>query len=192
VRASHSTPLGFERMTEQSFSLIPFPQSHIPAIRIDGRASRQNGQLSIQYALTGEVENVFFPQKSISPHRKDGLWATTCFEFFLALPEHPQYWEFNVSPSGNWNIYRMEAYRRVGFREEISIQRLPVEVRRDAGCISLNAGVDLSPLILERDRVQLGISCVIQSIDQRHSYWALTHPHLAPDFHVRESFLIQL
>lgn len=124
--------------------------------------------------------------------RKDGLWASTCFEFFLALPDRPQYWEFNISPSGDWNVYCMDSYRRVGFREEALIHRLPFEVQKEAGLITLHASIDLVPLIPETELIQLGISCVIQSIEGHDSYWALIHPHPTPDFHARDSFVIQL
>lgn len=124
--------------------------------------------------------------------RKDGLWVTTCFEFFLALPDDPRYWEFNLSPSGDWNVYHMDAYRRVGFREETSIQRLQIEVRNEAGCISLNADVDLSPLIPEGQPIQLGFASIIQTIDKHETYWALAHPDSKADFHIRDCFLIRL
>lgn len=179
-------------MTEQAFSLIPFPDSHIPDVKIHGHASRQNNLLTIQYSLLGETGTILLPERSTSPVRKDGLWATTCFEFFFAPQNDPQYWEFNLSPSGDWNIYHMDAYRRVGFREEMSMQRVQFEVRNEAGCISLVAHVDLTPLIPEGHPIQLAISSVLQAVDKHETFWALAHPESKPDFHIRESFLIQL
>lgn len=196
-RGLHNQSLPFiaaesESMTEQLFSLIPFPKVNIPSIQINGQVNRQNGRLNIQYVLTGEAEKVSLPEKSVSPRRRDGLWASTCFEFFLAVPGRPQYWEFNISPSGDWNVYYMDTYRRVGFREETSINALPSEIQKYAGGVTLNVDVDLNPLISGIDQVQLGISCVIQSIDRHESYWALSHPRPTPDFHLRDSFILQL
>lgn len=179
-------------MANQAFSLIPFPDSMLPDIQIGGHVSRQNGRLNIQYTLTGATDNIFLPQKAISPQRKDGLWAATCFEFFLAIPNNPQYWELNLSPSGDWNIYHMDDYRRVGFREEASIQQLPFAMKNEAGNVTLHADVDLSSLISANQPLQLGIACVIQSLDQHESYWALVHTDSKPDFHLRESFIILL
>lgn len=179
-------------MTEQTFSLIPFSNSNIPAIQITGCVSRENGFLNLQYRLAGETGKIQLPERSTSPVRKDDLWANTCFEFFLAFPDDSRYWEFNLSPSGDWNVYHMEAYRRMGFREETSIQRLEVEMKREAGYVLLNADVDLSPLISGNQRLQLGIASIVQSANQHETYWALAHPHPKPDFHVRDSFLIQL
>ena len=179
-------------MTEQIFSLIPFSNSNIPDIQINGRVRRENGQLDIQYTITGETEKILWSERSASPMRKDGLWSATCFEFFVALPEDPQYWEFNVAPSGDWNVYRMDGYRRVGFREEASIQRLLLDLKNELGLVSLNTSVDVSLLVTENQSLQVGISCVVQSIDHAESYWALVHPHPTPDFHLRQSFIIQI
>ncbi len=112
-------------MTECSFSLIPFTAPNIPSISITGKISLQNNIITLHYLLAGKIEEILLPTKSMNPTRKDELWKMTCFEFFLAIKDQPQYWEFNMSPSGDWNVYHMDAYRRIGFREETSIQRLP-------------------------------------------------------------------
>lgn len=179
-------------MTEYSFSLIPFPAATIPEIQITGRVARNGNLLSILYSLTGDIDTILFPPVSKQPVRKDELWTSTCFEFFLALPSEPQYWEFNLSPSGDWNIYRMDAYRRVGFQEETSIQRLLFSVHHEAARVVVDATVDLSPIIDSDCHIQLGITSVIQSKDRTETYWALTHPNPQADFHLRESFTIEL
>lgn len=179
-------------MTEYSFSLIPFPAANIPEIQITGRVSRQSNLLSIHYSLTGNIDKILFPAVSTQPARKSELWTATCFEFFLGLPHESQYWEFNLSPSGDWNIYRIDAYRRVGFREESSIQRLPFSVRQEPARVFVAAAVDLSPIIDSDRQIQLGITSVMQSNDRTETYWALSHPNPQADFHLTESFTIEL
>lgn len=179
-------------MRKQTFSLIPFPGSDVPDVQLNGQVGRQNNSLTLQYSLRGETARILLPERSSQPVRRDGLWVTTCFEFFLAPLNDPQYWEFNLSPSGDWNVYRMDAYRRVGFREEMSIDRLQSEAWLDAGCFMLNANIDLSPLIEQNHPIQIGISSVIQTIEKHESYWALGHPDVKADFHNRDSFLIHL
>jgi hypothetical protein len=97
-----------------------------------------------------------------------------------------------MSPSGDWNIYHMAAYRRLGFREEPLIQRLPFSVKREPGCVSAEAVVDLSPIISEGNSIQVAIASISQSNDGHETYWALTHPNPQPDFHLRESFTLVL
>ena len=179
-------------MTESYFSLIPFPDSNIPNITISGKIVRQHNTLTIHYSLTGEIETILLPKPSNHPSRKNDLWMATCFEFFLSIPGQPSYWEFNMSPSGDWNVYHMEAYRRVRFREETLIQWLPFSVRREAEGILLNASVDLYPIISTGNPIQVGITSVIQATDGHETYWALAHPNLQADFHLRESFILDL
>lgn len=179
-------------MTEQSFSLVPFPASNIPEIKIMGSVSRQGDFLAVNYMLTGDLEKIVLPPASVHSGRQAELWKTTCFEFFVAIKDQPRYWEINLSPSGAWNIYRMDAYRRAGFREETSIQRLPFEVQGEAGTLILKATVDLSPLFQPADDLEAGVTAVIQTKRGIETYWALVHPASEPDFHRRESFILAL
>lgn len=180
-------------MIEQSFSLIPFPAPGIPTIQITGSISLQGQTLALHYSMAGHIEEVLLPQISSSPGRKDELWQETCFEFFLAIGDQPGYWEFNISPSGDWNVYRMDAYRRVGFREETSIQKLHFEMEKQADLFHLHVTVDLLP-ILRHDELlmEIGIAAVVQTKDHNTTYWALAHPALQADFHLRESFTLAL
>jgi hypothetical protein len=176
-------------MTGQSFSLIPFPAPNLPEITITGTISRQNGVLALHYSLAGNIEAVLLPPPSEQPRRKDELWKTTCFEFFLAINDQPQYWEFNMSPSGDWNIYHMDSYRRIGFREETSIPRLPFEGWEEAEAFILDAAVDLTPVLPADQCVQVGITAIVRAKDSSETYWALRHPASHADFHLKESFI---
>ncbi|HEX9331661.1 MAG TPA: DOMON-like domain-containing protein [Anaerolineales bacterium] len=179
-------------MTGQSFSLIPFPAQSIPEITITGQISRQNNLLALHYSLAGNLAAVFLPPALLNPSRKDELWKTTCFEFFLAIKDQPQYWEFNLPPSGDWNVYQMDAYRRINFREEASIQRLQFEVRKEAELFILSAAVNLSSIIHESQILEVGITAIIHTQDHNETYWALVHPAPQADFHLRESFICSL
>ena len=179
-------------MTERSFSLIPFSAPNIPNISITGDISLQNNIITLDYLLAGKIEEILLPAKSIMPNRQDGLWNMTCFEFFLAIKEQPQYWEFNMSPAGDWNVFHMVAYRRIGFREETSIQRLPFEVWYEAGTFHLKVLLDLHPILQPNQSLEFGITAVIQTTDRSETYWALSHPATAADFHLRESFILGL
>jgi hypothetical protein len=179
-------------MTVHSFSLMPFPDPALPGIEISGRIERDYDKLSIRFFLTGDIKEIQIPPAASRPCRADELWRATCFEFFLAIDRQPQYWEFNLSPSGNWNVYRMDAYRRVGFREEPLVEQLQLKPRRNVDCISLAADVDLSTIIPHGQIMQAGVTSIIQTRFGHETYWALSHPAPRPDFHLRKSFLLQL
>ena len=178
-------------MTGQLFSLIAFPDPDIPDIVITGKILRKNSIFSIHYALTGEIKDIYLPSLSIHPTRKDDLWKDTCFEFFLAIKDLPQYWECNISPSGDWNVYHLDAYRRIGFRSETAIQQLQFAAQRTENGLILNAAIDLDPIIRLGQVLEVGVTAVIQTREGNESYWALAHPAPEPDFHLRESFILQ-
>ena len=179
-------------MTEQPFSLTPFPAPNIPEITITGKVSRSSNLLTLHYSLAGEIEAVALPQASVTPCRKDELWKATCFEFFLAIQDQPGYWEFNMSPSGDWNVYHMDAYRRTGFREETSMQQLAFELHKELGAFTLHATVDLASMIQEAQSLEMGITAILQTRDGKETYWALTHAAPQADFHLRKSFVLML
>lgn len=175
----------------QPFFLIPFRSPTVPDLTISGNVLRQNNLLSIHYALSGSLADIFIPVLSMSPTRKDELWKTTCFEFFLAVKDLPQYWEFNISPSGDWNAYHMDAYRRIGFSEETRIQRLQFGREKDTNGFVLEAAIDLDPIIPVEAILEIGVSAIIQTRERLETSWALAHPAPEADFHLREGFIIK-
>jgi hypothetical protein len=86
----------------------------------------------------------------------------------------------------------MDAYRRVGFQEEPGIRQLPFSVRNESGCILVDITVDLSPIIPVDEAIQAGITSIIRTKHDHETYWALRHPNPQADFHVRESFIVEL
>jgi hypothetical protein len=120
--------------------------------------------------------------------RRDELWKHSCFEAFIGLPDSQQYWELNVSSLGHWNLYSFERYRQSGSG---LVEALPPAVtvrqtRRDFRC---DAVLDLRPWWPIEGMPELGLTMVLKEINGRLSYWALSHPGEAADFHDRRSFL---
>ena len=174
----------------RAFKLIPYPAPRLPAIEITGTVARTDNHLAVQYVVGGDVENILLPAPSSDSERKHNLWKATCFEFFIAIKDQPQYWEFNLSPSGNWNVYAMDAYRQVNMREEIVFTQLPFEFRKTNDEIFLDISVDLNPIIQPENILEIGITTIIQTDNDSESYWALAHPGQNADFHLRDSFTL--
>jgi hypothetical protein len=181
------------------FSLIPFPDNcpH-PEIEIAGQIERLDQQLSITFQLTGEIEKIVIALSDDHPSRRNELWQTTCFEFFLGLKGSPKYWEFNLSPAGHWNIYRFDDYRE-GMAEELAFQSLPFLVKVQADSLTLSLSLNLEPIISLTQDLEVGITTVIQTkinnlISEQNSitYWALTHVAQEANFHQRKSFILGL
>jgi hypothetical protein len=179
-------------MIERTFWLIPFPAPDIPAISLTGTLWLDRNFLTLHYVLAGNTEDVLLPPVSLAPSRRDELWKRTCFEFFLAIKDQPGYWEFNMSPSGDWNIYRMDDYRKVGFGEEATISQLPFKFKKELVGYSLDVSVDLTSFTKPEHELQMAITAILQTRDRKETYWALTHPAPHADFHVRDSFILLL
>jgi hypothetical protein len=174
------------------FSLIPFRSSDLPcSVGIAGTVSRMGGSFTVCYTLTDPHRTVPVPSLSDRPERKDKLWEDICFELFLAPVGVDAYHEFNLAPSGDWNVYAFESYRR-GMQKEKSFGSLPFFCEKGPSKFFLRIDLDASPLIRAAGLADIGIAAVLKDRRGRVSFWALAHPHDRPDFHRREGFLITL
>lgn len=126
-------------MTSIPFRLIPYagngPGNDLPSLSraqslsITGQLSITANTLEVAYQLQGDLDQLNLPSPARLPERRDLLWQTTCLELFLARPGANRYWEFNLSPAGHWNVYRLEGYRQ-GLTLEQAYQQLPFHVKQ--------------------------------------------------------------
>ncbi|WP_392532485.1 DOMON-like domain-containing protein [Nostoc sp. C117] len=179
-------------MNNQTFSLQPFPSTESLAnLKIVGDIARNSHQLTICYMLAGDLKEIAINPPSNTPSRKHELWKDTCFEFFLGIKNSPEYWEFNLSPAGHWNVYRFDGYRQ-GMQEEKAFTTLTFNVKNKADNLTLALNVDLDKIILAEEAIEVAITTVIKHRDSEVSYWALIHRGAEADFHLRDSFIVEL
>ncbi|NEP56320.1 MAG: DOMON-like domain-containing protein [Symploca sp. SIO2G7] len=179
-------------MNQQSFSLQPFAStSPLTNCQIVGSINRYNHTLAISYELHCQLAELVIPTSASKPARKDGLWQETCFEFFIGVKDSPRYWEFNLSPAADWNVYRFAAYRQ-GMEEEKAFTSLPFNVEKQSNILRLSLEVDLTQFFSTNQVMEVAISAVVKPKEGEVSYWALVHPDSKPDFHQRDSFIIEL
>lgn len=181
-------------MNRGNFALSPFhpgetPKTH-PDISIAGFVERNGDLFSINYKITGRLSGIELPGGDI-PSRQDGLWDKTCLECFLAPRNSPEYWEFNLSPAGHWNVYGFDSYRK-GMRWELSFEKLPFICRTGPDKLKLSLEFNLGTIIPRSQEIDAAVSAVIKTRDGRISYWALSHPSSQPDFHDRRCFNIAI
>src|SRR5574342_158376 len=100
-----------------NFSLIPFREREpVPDMDLTGSIGRSVTMLNVRYELRGDLSKLAVPARVEVPGRKDCLWEGTCLELFLGVSGSGDYWEFNLSPAGHWNVFRFadRKERRVG------------------------------------------------------------------------------
>jgi hypothetical protein len=179
-------------MSERTFRLMPFEAAMVPSgLRLAGSIRREGGVLSLRYELNGPTDSLVLPEAVPSPQRRDGLWQHTCLECFLAVPGNARYWEVNLSPCGDWNVYRLSGYR-TDLTPESAIRSLPVVVERAEGRLRLEARLDLTATLAPGDPLEVAICAVLEGNNGTLSYWALAHGGDVPDFHRREDFQLPL
>jgi hypothetical protein len=178
-------------MTGEANELFPFDEG-LAGLRLYARLNREGSLMKVEYRLGGEnAQDMLIPEASTSPARKDGLWEGTCLELFFAEATQPWYWEVNLSPSLDWQLYHFRGYRE-GRKPESRVslvrgERLPENSAGQGFLLT----IDTSGLFTTKASLDVGISAVIQARDGKQSYWALAHVGSKPDFHQRKSFVLQ-
>jgi len=161
---------------------------------IDAEVSRSDdGDLVFSYQLRGDMIRLLIPAPQ-TENQKTPLWEHTCFEAFIAIRGNSAYQEFNFSPSGQSASYTFSDYRQPDNNYVLS--KMPkISIHLTAGRLDLVAVVSKEVLLpgMATASLQIGLSAVIESTDtpeSNHSYWALRHPAARPDFHHRDSFVL--
>lgn len=178
--------------TVRSF-LEVYPGSSGPAgLRIGCDATRRvDGQLHLWFSVEGASPLRLPGARPLDERsRTDGLWQHTCCEAFIEF--EGGYYEFNLSPSGDWALYRFTGYRAGMSNPEIASP--VVKAHRNGDLWQLQAHIDLSGLQkLQHNRPwRMGLSAVMETKDGQKTYWALAHPSDKPDFHHPDSFALVL
>jgi hypothetical protein len=172
-------------------TLVPFGNS---GVTIDWQVfiDRTENYIDIRFvALCDHPERIRSAAKISGFQRTIGLWETTCFELFFGVPGEERYWEVNLSPSGEWNLFRFDRYRE-NLQEEQAITVLPSDFSRGVDRLRLDVTLDLQWLNLQNQPIELSATTVIQETTGELSYWAIHHAGSEPDFHLRNSFVVKL
>lgn len=180
------------KMTTRDFQLHPFdPSDRLNGDHVSGTIIRQENLLIIFYEFYGDLDLIQIPKPAKNPARKHRLWKTTCFELFIQVDGSDGYLEFNLSPSGNWNIYRFDGYRK-GMSEALPSSMLPFNVTRSTNLLKIELEIHLDNIFPPNVAIRAGISAVTKTLDNNITYWALIHPAPKPDFHHPDSFMFEL
>ena len=146
------------------FRLQPFARESLGddrpalALEITGKIDRRdNSSLCLDFLVAGAIAKIDIPAHADVPLRKESLWEQTCFEMFVSSKDSSKYWEFNMSPSGHWNVYRFSTYRE-GMREETAFESLPFSTSREHGSFSLSLEIEPARFIEADRQLVMGLS----------------------------------
>lgn len=172
----------------QCLALFPF-EKKLFSFSTTATFSCHDGTLDVSFVVTGRMDDIVFPVQSVSPTRQDNLWKHTCFEVFLSPAGQNAYWEFNLSPSGDWACYRFSAFRK-DMSIEYRVSNIVIEKKQFSDSKKWSAGIPLKmiPGLCGAEHMDCGLTAVIETNDGHKNHWALSHHGSKPDFHLRESF----
>ena len=145
-------------------------------------------RIKISFEVAGDLNQLLIPKQQ-TPNSRDNIWQHTCFEFFIAQAECENYYEFNFSPSTLWAVYAFDSYR---IRREWTTNEAPnISVSQTLDHYQLDAVINLAdlPLVNKQDSWLIGLTAVLETQQNEHSYWALKHPEVQPNFHHRNGFI---
>lgn len=169
--------------------LREFEGIHENDFQIQAGVSQQEVSYRLEFRLTGALDKLLIPAKAQASRFRDELWKHTCFEAFFQDAASGAYWEFNFSPSRDWAIYRFSSYRERLEVQELDVIELVIQQERYPGDLIMK--IDIKP----KDLFQIGkvgLTAVLEHKNGAKSYWALNHAGSKPDFHLSESFLINV
>lgn len=182
----------------QTFYLVPFePKKSVNQVEVGFELI--DNKLHLKYLLSGSLDKILKLDESLQINRKNEIWKSTCFEFFLKSPQQNHYWEMNLSPSGDWNFYHLEDYRK-SLKEEALIGTPQIQKDFNGEKFQLSCSFDLNSLMnsimiskgIAASVFQMGLSCILQKRDLTVEYYSLGHSKEKPDFHNSQFFLASL
>lgn len=173
-------------MAKKRFYLKPFHLLNPNLFSICADLEFGDRSMKIEYSIVGPMNQLRLPPRSIKPARRDGLWESTCFEFFVGEKNSQHYWEFNFSPSLDWQAYSFLTYRD-GRRDA---EGIAVDLERYESATHLEICVKLGghQIFEYPRRLEGSVAGVIETTESQKSYWAIEHRGPRADFHRRDSF----
>jgi len=188
-----TNPIPTQTSPVLQFQLTPFDPLPVEFnLSVGGHIARPNAEtIQIHYQITGDLNAIVIPQRKNPPVRRDELWTTTCLELFIGEKEMSPYWEFNLSPNGDWNIYKLSAYRS-NLTPDLAYQDLASTIHSKANQLELHLACPLPADLKTCPNLDVAICAVIQLKQGPISYWALNHRGSEADFHRRDGFLLCL
>lgn len=146
-------------------------------------------QVQLSYRVAGDIAQIRIPAITDS-ERRDELWQHTCAELFVGLPGQTAYVEFNLSPSSCWAAYEFGNYR--DDMRQASVDAPAIIVKQSTQLLQLDARVELPASFAATASLQASLTMVIEDHAGGYAYWAANHAAAKPDFHCRDSFIVNI
>lgn len=163
------------------------PCSWVDAVTVSW--TRSSTGFMITYRLSGDLSKLVWPAQG-GGQRRDELWKTTCFEAFFRAQDSEHYVEFNFAPNGDWAAYQFSGHRSDQTRLTCSEPIVDSSLNQNTAIVQVTLPEGLPA---QGDHpILFGPTAILEATDETHSFWALHHALIKPDFHHIETFKITL
>jgi hypothetical protein len=129
-----------------------------------------------EFRLEGHIPAIVLPPQGRG-ERRDNLWQTTCFEIFWQPLGGTAYYEFNLSPSGDWAAYGFDSFRE-GMRDA-PVAAIAIACAHDESALLLKASIAADLPV----PAQVALNAIVAHPGGGKQYWALAFPPGRPEFH---------
>ncbi len=171
----------------KAFSRSPFSEN----FRVSGELERKGSKIECSFHVQGPIDDLQIPERSSQPGIRNYLWEKTCFEIFISPESEERYWEWNFSPSFDWNYFRFKTYRVSLPTHDYEKIAPSLKLWNENGKeLTLSAELDLKSLKLQGG-LEVGVTAVLEAFNGVKTYWALVHSDSKPNFHLRQSFTLK-
>ena len=185
-------------MLRQASSLMAFEEQLPEGVRLSAELIwSSDGWLELSYGIlmpgSGGINDLVLPEGLIdgeqsAGQRRDHLWESTCCEAFLAIPGEERYWEINLSPNGDWAVYRFDRYRDGQHNQALNSPPV-IRLKRRHHQLRLDARLPLRSWWSPGVCPEFSLTTVLEDKTMGLSHWALRHDEGKADFHRRSTFL---
>ena len=165
-----------------NFQLSAFGSTDLPW-SVDGNFAYHEEKFTYKLRIIGPINDLKIPANLYTFQRQNNLWKSTCFEIFF-LHQDGTYLEFNFSPSGQWNSYYFEGYRK--FISEQALSQIP-EIIWEISPHSIL--MTFSYQFIFPNTLKFNPALVMETQKSETYYWSCNHQNLKPDFHYLENFI---
>ncbi|MEM7638279.1 MAG: DOMON-like domain-containing protein [Pseudomonadota bacterium] len=163
------------------------PCAWVDALTVSWTRSQQG--FTITYRLSGDLSELVWPAQD-GGQRRDELWKTTCFEAFFRAQDSEHYVEFNFAPNGDWAAYRFSGYRSNQTQLTCSPPVIESSFDKNTAIVQVTLPEGFPEHV--GGPILFGPTGILEAADGTHSFWALHHALIKPDFHHIETFKMTL
>jgi len=158
-------------------------------LKIEAIANISQKNIKLNFQIIGNIEAYFIHSKLENEEkieRKNELWKSTCFELFIANEQSEEYYEINISPFKQWNIYHFDGYKK-GMKEFKKVSEPIIQMTKENYNYKLSFEIEFNQKIFNNEGLSFNLATIILDKNNLRHFYTM-YPRKTADFHNRMSW----